>query len=197
MSDSWLRQVYGFAARADFLGAVAALGGVLILDVLPGLAFGMVVSIVLLVYRTSRPRVAVLGRVPGAGTFTDVARHPENEQTPGVVIVRIDGEVYFANAQHVGFELRKHAPPGTRALIIDAEAVASIDVTSLEMFHLLVGDLDRQGTQLLFARSLDQVREQLKVTGELELLKRVYPDVPAALAAVESGEFQPPRPESM
>jgi high affinity sulfate transporter 1 len=60
-----LRGIYGIAARPDFIAAVAALAGVLVFDTLPGLFIGVVVSLLLLVYRASRPHVAVLGQVPG------------------------------------------------------------------------------------------------------------------------------------
>ena len=72
-----LQRIYGVAARADFIAAVAALGGVLVFDTLPGLFIGVVLSLLLLLYRASRPHVAVLGRIPGRmGEFGDVARHP-------------------------------------------------------------------------------------------------------------------------
>ena len=79
-----LRGIYGIAARPDFIAAVAAVAGVLVFDTLPGLVIGVVVSLLLLLYRASRPHVAVLGQVPGMpGQYGDVLRHPENEQPPG------------------------------------------------------------------------------------------------------------------
>ena len=65
-----LGRAYGVAARPDFIAAVAALLGVLVFDTLPGLFFGIAVSLLLLLYRASRPRVAVLGRVPGGAAST-------------------------------------------------------------------------------------------------------------------------------
>ena len=82
----WTRRlgsIYGPAARPDFIAALAALFGVLVFDTLPGLFIGIAVSLLLLLYRASRPNVAVLGRVPGASRhWGDVARHPENERVP-------------------------------------------------------------------------------------------------------------------
>jgi Sulfate permease family len=84
-----LRGIYGVAARPDFLAALAALLGVF--DTLPGLFIGIAVSLLLLLYRASRPHIAVLGQVPGAGgQYGDVARHPENQQVPGVVVLRLE-----------------------------------------------------------------------------------------------------------
>ena len=86
-----LGRIYGIAARPDFLAAMAALLGVLIFDTLPGLFIGIVVSVLLLLYRSSRPNVAELGRVPGtAGQYADRGRHPENLSPPGPVVLRVE-----------------------------------------------------------------------------------------------------------
>jgi MFS superfamily sulfate permease-like transporter len=65
--SSRLGRIYGFAARADFIAAIAAMFGVLIFDTLPGLIIGVLDSVLLLIYRVSRPHVAVLGEIPGSG----------------------------------------------------------------------------------------------------------------------------------
>ena len=115
-----LRGIYGIAARPDFIAAVAALAGVLVFDTLPGLFIGIVVSLLLLLYRASRPHVAVLGQVPGMpGQYGDLQRHPENERAPGVVLLRVEGGLFFANADTVRDAVRAHAAkpgdPGGRA----------------------------------------------------------------------------------
>jgi SulP family sulfate permease len=87
---------------------------VLIFDPLPGLFIGITVSLLLL-YRASRPHVAVLGQVPGMpGQYGDLQRHPENEQAPGIVLPRVEGGLFFANADTVRDAVRTHAArPGT------------------------------------------------------------------------------------
>ena len=76
-----LGREFGFAARPDFIAAVAALLGVTVFDTLPGLFIGIAVSLLLLVYRASRPYVAVLGRAPaGDGRYRDIDRHPERHR---------------------------------------------------------------------------------------------------------------------
>jgi MFS superfamily sulfate permease-like transporter len=121
-----LRGIYGVAARPDFLAALAALGGVLVFDTLPGLFIGVLVSLLLLLYRASRPHVAVLGQVPGAavGQYGDVRRHPENRQLPGIVILRLEIGLFFANADAVRGAVRAHAfRDGIRAVVLDAETI--------------------------------------------------------------------------
>jgi len=89
------------AARPDFVAAVAAMLGVLVFDTLPGLFIGIGVSLLLL-YRASRPHVSELGLVPGTDDqYADVARHPENQAPEGVVVLRVESGLFFANADAV------------------------------------------------------------------------------------------------
>ena len=82
-----LGRIYGAAARPDFIAAVAAMFGVLVFDTLPGLFIGIAVSLLLLLYRSSKPHIAELGEVPGApGQYGDRERHPENQTPPGIVV---------------------------------------------------------------------------------------------------------------
>src|SRR4029453_3023702 len=84
------------AARPDFIAAVAALVGVLIFGTLPGLCIGIAISLLLLIYRASHPHIAVLGKVPGTpGQYGDLERHPDNQQLAGIVILRVEGSLFF------------------------------------------------------------------------------------------------------
>ena len=88
--SSRLGRIYGLAARADFIAAVAAMLGVLVFDTLPGLLIGVAGSLLLL-YRVSRPHVAVLGEIPGSGgQWADTAHHPEDQAVPGVAVLRVE-----------------------------------------------------------------------------------------------------------
>ena len=101
--------IYGWAARADFLAALAALLGVLVFDTLPGLFIGIGVSILLLLYRASRPAVTTLARASSPehdeGLWVDVARHPDLSPRDDVVVVRVESGLFFANADHVREEI--------------------------------------------------------------------------------------------
>ena len=83
-----LGSIYGFAARADFAAAIAAMLGVLIFDTLPGLVIGIAVSMLLLLYRVSRPHVAELAKRGGA--WLDVERHDDLELNPEVLVIRVE-----------------------------------------------------------------------------------------------------------
>lgn len=181
----------GFAnvtARPDFIAAVAALLGVLLFDTLPGLVIGIAVSFVLLLYRASRPYVAVLGRIPGdRELYGDVARHPDNVQPDGVVVLRVESALFFANADAVRAELRRHAAwRGVHTIVLDAEAVASIDVTAVKMLDEAASDCRRRGVALLIAQDSGQVRDMLRRGGAQDLQDDAYPTVAAAVAAAQA-----------
>jgi MFS superfamily sulfate permease-like transporter len=166
-TTSNLGRVYGAAARADFIAAVAALLGVLIFDTLPGLIIGIIVSIVLLVWRASRPHIAVLGRIPGSpDQFGDVGRHPENQPVPGVAILRPESSLFFANADRVRAAIRDAAGgDGVRTVILDLATVPDLDITAGRMLAEVGDELRADGKQLVYARDTGQVREELGVAG--------------------------------
>jgi anti-anti-sigma factor len=175
------------AARPDFVAALAALFGVLVFDTLPGLFIGIAVSLLLLVYRASRPHVAVLGRAPGTeAQWTDVERHPENEQLPGVVVLRPESGLFFANADWVRSHIRAHAEHA-QAIVLDSESMPYMDVSAVRMLAELTEDLDRRGVRLLVARNLGQVRDVVRRSGEATVL-HLYPTVEAALDAVRHSD---------
>jgi SulP family sulfate permease len=196
LSTEPLARVSGLVACPDFLAAIAAMLGVLIFDTLPGLFIGIGVSLVLLVFRAYRPHVATLGRVPGsADQYGDVARHPENVLTPGVAVLRVDSAIFFANADHVRSVIRDAAAvPGTRAVVLDMEAVPSVDVSAVRMLSELREDLRVGGVPLVLARDLGQVRELMRRELGEGSVTNVYPSVAAAMAALtqDAGDETPP-----
>ena len=192
-----LRGIYGIAARPDFIAAVAALAGVLVFDTLPGLFIGIVVSLLLLLYRASRPHVAVLGQVPGtSGQYGDIQRHPENELEPGIALLRVEGGLFFANADTVRAAVRAHAAePGTRAVVLDAETAPFIDVSAARMLVQVTDDLRRLGVELVLTRSVGQVRDILRRADTAATLPPAYPSVQAAVEALSDGS-RPRDPQS-
>ena len=87
------------ASRTEFWFGLLAMLGVVFIDVLEGMIIGLVSSLVFVVYRSSRPHLAVLGGIPDIpGAYSELSRHPENVPVPGVLIVRLDGPLYYANA---------------------------------------------------------------------------------------------------
>lgn len=185
-----LRSIYGRAARADFICALGALLGVLVFDTLPGLLIGVVLSVVLLLERSAHPHVAVLGRVAGgSGLWADRERDPGSTPVPGVVVVRVESGLYFANADTVKDRLLDlAAADGVRALVLDATTVPTVDVTAAGMLRDTAAELETRGIRLLAVGDVGQVRDVLRRAGASSVLDRLYPTVDAAVAATSPGE---------
>jgi sulfate permease, SulP family len=169
------------AARPDFIAAVAALLGVTVFDTLPGLFIGIIVSLTLLLYRSSRPRVAELVKSPGADHYADIARLHDAPGIPGVVILRVESGLFFANADWVRDHVRAAAArPGTKAVVLDAENIAFMDVTAIGMLDELGDTLEEEGVALRVVRDIGDVRDVLRRAGSHLDVTQVYRTVQEA-----------------
>jgi sulfate permease, SulP family len=142
---------------------VAAMLGVLVFDTLPGLFIGIGVALLLLLYRASRPYVAELGELPTPGEFGDLHRHPEATRTAGVVVLRIESGLFFANADPVRARIAAAANgEGVHAVVLDLESVPSLDVSAARMLASAAEDLQRIDIELRLARIVGQVHDVLE-----------------------------------
>ncbi len=133
---------YYHLQRLEFWLALATLLGVITIDVLPGLVLGVGAMLLLVIYRASRPHVGTLGRVPGErGAYGEVARHPDYDRIPDVLVLRLEAPLFYANATPVRDRIKtlvgSNDPP-PKALIIDLGGTDRLDVTSAEMLAELV-----------------------------------------------------------
>jgi sulfate permease, SulP family len=185
LSTRRLGHIYGVAARPDFIAALAAMFGVLIFDTLPGLFIGITMSILLLVYRASHPHIATLGKVAGTEQYSDTDRHPENKTVPGVVIVRVEGPMFFANAEGIEASLTANGEePGVRTVILDTETIPFVDISAVHALASASRKLDAAGVRLVLAHDIGQVEDLFRVAHAEELVDDVYPTVQAAVDAV-------------
>jgi MFS superfamily sulfate permease-like transporter len=154
--------------RWEFTIAVIVIAGELTLGVLQGIALGVVLSLLLLIYRTSHPHGAVLGQVPGTEAYRNVERHPEVLTFPGLLIWRPGGDLFFASIGHLGDRLKvtlAASHPPTKHVLVDAEAVNLIDSTACDTLLNIIQELQSQGITFAFARLRDHLREQLRLEG--------------------------------
>jgi SulP family sulfate permease len=151
--------------RADALALLATAGGVLALGVEAGIAIGVSLSLAVLVWRSSRPHMAVLGRVPGTEHYRSVERH-QVETVPGLLAVRVDESLFFANA--TVFEDRLQAllaqDPGVKRVLLVCSAVNQIDATALSMLTQLDGHLAGRGIELQMAEVKGALMDRLQRT---------------------------------
>ena len=185
VSTARLESIYGRATRVDFICALGTMLGVLVFDTLPGLVIGIVLSVLLLLYRASRPHIAVLGEAPGSpGQWADLERHPQNRVLSGVVVARVESGLFFANADTVGDRLRElGGADGVRTLVLDATTTPMIDTTAADMLRRCAQELDALGVELFLVGDVGQVRDVLRETGAGAVLKAVFPTIDTATRA--------------
>jgi SulP family sulfate permease len=138
-------KLYYREQRIEFWLGVATLAGVLLIDVLPGLVIGVVLMLLLVVYAASKPHVGVLGRVPGVpGAYGDVERHPDYARIPDLLVVRLEGPLFYANATLVRDCIKQlvgTSNPLPQAVVIEVSANDGLDITSAEMLEQLATSL--------------------------------------------------------
>ena len=202
-----MRRFYRLMPREFWLGMLT-LAGVIVLDVLPGLIIGVVVALVLLVYRASRPLISMLGADPATpGAFEDTRRHPDAVPVPGVLIARPDAPLFYANAQLVRDAI-EHAvttsPEGVHAVVVILDANDEMDITSTEQLDKLADNLHDRNVAFGLAHVHGPALQMAERSG---LLAKIGPDhvfetTPAAVAWARStagvpaadSNPQPPEP---
>jgi high affinity sulfate transporter 1 len=178
--------------RAEFFVALAALVGVLGQGLLRGVMIGAIISLVLLIRRTSRPRVAPLGRIPGTRRFSDQERHPDNESVPGLLVVRPESGIVYFNMDHVRdsiLDLARGTRPPPRLVVLDLSAAPRIDIHGAGMLASLADELAAIGSRLQAVEARSSVRDRLRRVGadlKLGLVDR-FTTVADAADAFQSG----------
>ncbi len=121
--------------RTEFIWAVTALAGVVLLGTLNGIIVAIVVSLAALAYQTANPPVHVLGRKPGTNVFRSRStEHPEDETFPGLLLLRLEGRVFFANAERIAVKLRPLVDEANpRIVALDLSGVPDLEYTALKM----------------------------------------------------------------
>jgi MFS superfamily sulfate permease-like transporter len=159
-----LRQIWSFS-RSEFAVALVATLGVLGGGLLNGVLFGVTLSLLLLIHRSSKPRVVELGRVPGTSQFADLVRHPENTRVPDVLVARTEGAILYFNADHVRdqvMSLKSARTPPPRFIVLFMGTVPILDLAGTEMLLKLDSDLRASGVAFCLAEAHSPVREALR-----------------------------------
>ena len=164
---AYLRSLFA-RSRWEFALAAIVFAGELSLGILQGIALGVVLSLIMLIYRTTHPRGAVLGQLPGVEAYRDVTRHPDAITFPGLLIWRPGGDLFFASIGHVGQGVKtalaaSRSPVGR--VLIDAGSVNLIDTTGVDALFNTVKELEGEGITVAFARVRDEVREPMRLAG--------------------------------
>lgn len=172
----------------EFWLSIACTVGVAVFGVIPGIGLAVVLAVIEFLWDGWRPHFAVLGRVEGVRGWHDMKRYPDARQVPGLVLFRWDAPLFFANAelfhQRV-LEAVAAAPTPARRVVVAAEPVTSIDVTSADVLAELADALGEAGVELHFSEMKDPVKDKLKRFGMFERFgaRSFTPTVGAAVDA--------------
>ena len=173
----------------EFWLSIVCFAGVARFGVITGIGIAIGLALVEFLWDSWRPNYAVLGRVDGIRGYHDTTRYPGARRIPGLILFRWSAPLFFANAELFHQRLREaiaESPTPVRRIIVTAEPVTDIDVTSADMLSELEHSLSEGGIELRFAEMKDPVKDQLK---RFELFERFggaanyYPTIGSAVDA--------------
>lgn len=172
--------------RFDFMVWCIACFGTMFLGVEIGLAIAVGVSLLIVLYESAYPHTSVMGRLPGTTVYRNIKQYPEAERYDGLVLMRIDAPLYFANAQNVRDKIRKYRlyaekeleerSPGAQVkyLVLDMSPVSHLDTSALHILEDMNTNYRSRGQQLLFSNPSILVMERLNKSGLAERVGREH-----------------------
>ena len=182
-----LKRIYRIQ-QWEFWLAMVCFVGVAVLGVVPGIGLAIAIAIAEFLWDGWRPHSAVLGRAHGVKGYHDITRYPDARQVPGLVLFRWDAPLFFANAEFFKervLDAVAKAPTPVRWLVVTAEPVTSVDVTSGDTVAELDETLHAHGIELCFAELKDPVKDKLKRFGLFSQLgeRNFFPTIGAAVSS--------------
>ena len=167
-----LRRIYRIQ-RWEFWLSIVCFVGVAVLGAIPGIGLAIVIAVIEFLWDGWRPHYAVLGRVDGIRGYHDIKRYPNARLVPGLVLFRWDAPLFFANAelfQERILEAIGNSPTPVKRIIVAAEPVTSVDVTSADVIAELQRTLRAAQIELHLAEMKDPVKDKLKRFELIDLL---------------------------
>jgi high affinity sulfate transporter 1 len=162
-----LRRIYRIQ-RWEFWLSIGCLVGVALLGAIPGIGLAIMIAVIEFLWDGWRPHSAVLGRVDGVKGYHDITRYPAARIVPGLVLFRWDAPLFFANAELFRdrvLDAVAGSPTAVHWLVVGAEPITSVDVTSADVLDELDTTLHKAGVDLCFAEMKDPVKDKLKRFG--------------------------------
>jgi SulP family sulfate permease len=159
--------------RSDFMLLVVAFASTLFLGVEWGLLVSVIASLGVIIRQTSRPHTAILGRLPESTEYRNVKRAPMAITVEGVVVLRIDAPLYFANVEYVSDRIRRieETEGGRlRVLVLDASSINDLDSSADRALQELAEDYGRRGVELYIANAKGLVRDVMRRSGLFDRL---------------------------
>lgn len=180
-----LRRIYRIQ-NWEFWLSMGCFAGVAILGAIPGIGLAIVLAVIEFLWDGWRPHFTVLGRAPGIRGYHDIKRYPNARRIPGLVLFRWDAPLFFANAELFQDSILAavaESPTPVKRIIVTAEPVTSVDVTSADMLVELQGMLHSAGIELHFAELKDRVKDKIRQFEVFDVLGEnvFHPTIAAAV----------------
>jgi MFS superfamily sulfate permease-like transporter len=181
--------------RTELVWALTAFAGVVLLGTLKGILVAVVVSLLSLAQQAYNPPVYALGRKRGTTVFRPRSdEHPDDETWSGLLIMRTEGRLFFANAERTADRMRALVDAGRpRVVVLDCRAIMDIEYTALKMITEADEKLQAEGITLWLAGLNPQVLEMVRrsVLGERLGRERMFMNLDAAVRNFE-GKYGAP-----
>lgn len=152
-------------SRTEFLIFVGAFLGVLLLGTINGVLIGIILSFTEMIIRTSKPSSSFLGIQPGHRHFRDLKEGNQIHAIEGVIIYRFSSNLFFANVGVLQRDIEDSIKPDTKAVILDASGIGSIDITAADRLAMLYKSLKEKGIRFYITEHIAKVNEQLRTLG--------------------------------
>lgn len=152
-------------SRTEFFIFMGAFFGVLMLGTVNGVLIGVILSFSEMIIRTSKPARCFLGIQPGHSHFRDIKESSQIHPVEGVVIYRFSSNLFFANIQVMKADIEHAIKDDTKAVILDASGVGSVDITAADSLELLYQSLKAKGIRFYITEHIASVNEQFRKLG--------------------------------
>jgi len=154
--------------KSDFWMLIVTFAGTLFLGIKEGVFIGVLLSLIMLISKTSRPHIAVLGRIPKTNIFRNIDRFENVEVDKDILILRFDARVYFANANYFSEVLQEETKikgSELKLILLDCECINGVDSTAIQMIEASVDFYNEKGIDVYFSNIKGPVRDMLAKSG--------------------------------
>lgn len=168
-----IRRLYRYH-KIDFVTMMTTFLLTIFLGVQQGVLSGVILSVAFIIYRSSKPHVAILGQIPDTPDYRNILRFPQAQQWPEILIFRFDAQLYFANASYFQEKLMQSVEakgPQLKHVILDASSISDIDFTGMQIIIDIVRDLQKRNITFTLAGCIGPVRDFILKTSLKEVIE--------------------------
>ncbi|NCF30709.1 MAG: sulfate permease [Bacteroidetes bacterium] len=181
--------------REEFFVLLFTFAVTLVMGIKEGILLGTLVALSLMIYRSSQPHIAVLGRIKGTSRFRNVLRFSEEIETfPGVLIIRFDGQLFFGNHTYFKKQIAKRLEEEKNKiqfLVIDAGPIHYIDASAYNTLENWVQDLQQKNIKVLWVKAIGPIRDIFYRDGLVKIVdkRNFFSNLDTAIKNIQGEEI--------